>query len=504
MKKSLKIFFLFLTIHTCAHFIYWKNYWKPELFFWDENYHIASAAKYLKGVFFMEPHPPLGKLLLAYSEHLVGVNNGVTFGYEKFDLIPHEFLNSSFSFAGYRFLPALFAVFNVMLFSAIAYLLTQSLFMTFCFASLPLLDTALLVHSRGAMLDSFLIFGHLLCILAFLFLLREEKESQEKRNYKIAFWSFVMSFAFVFAFMTKIFGLALVVLWPLLYFYKKDSRNLFLKIFPLNAIFIIALSTSIWGIHFSLGKKIQPSLQHQGLYWASSQHEKWLLGFEKDSIWHLPQKIHEQLRYMFFYEQNVSAIDWDEKVITGSYALTWPLGARPVPYRWQKRDSLHSYLYMIPNPWAWGAGLVGLIFALALFIRRSKKLLQQSKPFSPELFSMLVLYFTYWIPMIFIQRVLYLYHYLPILFCSWILLICLVKMYDNILLSTQKIRLKYGLIAMLALVFVGFQNYKLFVFYTPSDCKTFNDKHYFPFWGMKFQSCINESKENKILRSANN
>ena len=52
-------------ITALSFFTYFHNYSTPQAFFWDENYHVASAQKYLNGVFFMEQHPPLGKLLIA-------------------------------------------------------------------------------------------------------------------------------------------------------------------------------------------------------------------------------------------------------------------------------------------------------------------------------------------------------------------------------------------------------------------------------------------------------
>ena len=57
-----------------SYFTYVHNYASPAALFWDENYHIASAQKYLNGVFFMEPHPPLGKLLIAWGEKLLNEN----------------------------------------------------------------------------------------------------------------------------------------------------------------------------------------------------------------------------------------------------------------------------------------------------------------------------------------------------------------------------------------------------------------------------------------------
>ncbi|MCK4907948.1 MAG: phospholipid carrier-dependent glycosyltransferase, partial [Spirochaetes bacterium] len=47
---------------------FFSYYQFPNYVFWDENYHIASAQKYINGVMFMEPHPPLGKMIIAAGE----------------------------------------------------------------------------------------------------------------------------------------------------------------------------------------------------------------------------------------------------------------------------------------------------------------------------------------------------------------------------------------------------------------------------------------------------
>src|SRR4051812_26023991 len=102
MYRYLRHAFVGFFILMACHMIYWKTYWKPEIFFWDENYHMASAAKYLHGIFFMEPHPPLGKLLIALGEKLLSVNGKNTFHFETYDIIPHQILSPATSFAGYR------------------------------------------------------------------------------------------------------------------------------------------------------------------------------------------------------------------------------------------------------------------------------------------------------------------------------------------------------------------------------------------------------------------
>lgn len=495
MKNFYKLSFLGFVILNLAILLYWKDYWKPEVFFWDENYHIASAAKYLKGIYFMEPHPPLGKLIIAFGEYLLNVNDGNTFGFENFDIIPHEIMSPSFSFAGYRFFPALFSVVNILLFSAILFWITRSYVFTAALSMLPLLDTALLLHSRGAMLEPFLLFGHLLSIFSFLVLL---KIPQEKAKLITAL-TFVMSFAFVFAFMTKIFGLALLVLWPLLYFYRVDLRANFRRLFLGNMLFSVLLSCSIWAVHFEIGKKIQPGLVYNGSYFASDQYERWLLGHEKDSWTHFPQKLYENLRYIFHFEKNVSALNPTDKMSTGSYPITWPLGSLPIIYRWEKNEDLHRYLYLIPNPWAWFLGLSGLLFAIALWIRRGKDFVFSQ----PEISSLLLLYFAYYAPMHFIKRVLYLYHYFPMLIITWLLLAMILKNLYESYNDTLKKRIALITCILPLLLFQGYFMNRNFVFYQTADCKTLKSKDLIPFWGLRFPTCDIEQSKRQFLKQFN-
>ena len=51
------------------------GYGQPSSLFWDENYHIASAERYLQGKFFMEPHPGLGKMFIALGELILHPND---------------------------------------------------------------------------------------------------------------------------------------------------------------------------------------------------------------------------------------------------------------------------------------------------------------------------------------------------------------------------------------------------------------------------------------------
>ena len=48
----------------------------PPHIFWDENYHVTSAERYLEGVAQFEPHPPLGLMLIAAGEAWDGKKMG--------------------------------------------------------------------------------------------------------------------------------------------------------------------------------------------------------------------------------------------------------------------------------------------------------------------------------------------------------------------------------------------------------------------------------------------
>src|SRR3990167_10297179 len=106
MKKNISIIFFSIIVLLISYFTYFRNYQYPSNLFWDENYHIASAQKYLNGVFFMEPHPPLGKLFIALGEKILNRNE-----------LDNQFITTDyaqnppagFSFTSYRLLPVLFA-----------------------------------------------------------------------------------------------------------------------------------------------------------------------------------------------------------------------------------------------------------------------------------------------------------------------------------------------------------------------------------------------------------
>ncbi|MEM3500727.1 MAG: phospholipid carrier-dependent glycosyltransferase, partial [Candidatus Woesearchaeota archaeon] len=78
--KIRKIVFI-LILMIISFFVFVYNYWTPSALFWDENYFLPAAEKYIKKVFFMEPHPPLGKMFIAAGEIIINPNKNINKDY---------------------------------------------------------------------------------------------------------------------------------------------------------------------------------------------------------------------------------------------------------------------------------------------------------------------------------------------------------------------------------------------------------------------------------------
>lgn len=166
-----------------------SSYAQPTNVYWDENYHIASAERYLQGKFYMEPHPGLGKMFIALGEKIFNANwkldTSKLIGENKDDAIPYikspevKFKEdyspqpgevAKFSFVGVRFFPVLFAWLCALVLFYLLYLLTGNAWIAFVFSMGYTFDNAIVVHSRGAMLDGIQLFFILSALTYFVHL----------------------------------------------------------------------------------------------------------------------------------------------------------------------------------------------------------------------------------------------------------------------------------------------------------------------------------------------
>ncbi len=373
LRKPWVVFLLLVTF--LSYFTYFHAYWQPPHVFWDENYHIASAQKYLHGVYFMEQHPPLGKMLVAAGEVLLNASKSDT---EKCLAQPeaaravclrtlrgatqcagrqgadfesclraadpgdNRFLGTDYgtqfegmSFAGYRFFSSLLAWLTAPLLYLIFLRITKNPLHAFLLSFLYVFDNALIVHSRGAMLEGILMFFSVAFILLFFRLLEEQRE----KTFRWLSLGFGALFGLILT--TKVLGLIFILLFPALCLAKletwKDRQRFILTGFIafvslvlyvavvmlippqaagiagffryfLSMPIMIALATlvlvfaltrsllklrtwnplpflilavvgfgityvGVWQTHFSLGSRVNPQLSDYGYYQASPEYQ---------------------------------------------------------------------------------------------------------------------------------------------------------------------------------------------------------------------------------------
>src|SRR3989338_544762 len=124
-KRNILVFYTVIIL-AVSYFTYFKNYDYPPSVFWDENYHIAPAKKYLRGVMFMEAPPPLGKLFVALGEKILQPNKTIPIA-ELHKFTQTDYIKdfpAGYSFSGVRFFSALFAWLSAIVFFYILYFIS--------------------------------------------------------------------------------------------------------------------------------------------------------------------------------------------------------------------------------------------------------------------------------------------------------------------------------------------------------------------------------------------
>ncbi|KAN0062344.1 Dolichyl-phosphate-mannose--protein mannosyltransferase 1 [Thecaphora frezii] len=154
---------------------------QPSSVVFDEVHFGGFAAKYIKGRFFMDVHPPLAKLLITFAAWIGGFN-----GNFDFKDIGREYLvgpDTPVPYVAMRALNALLGVATV----PIAYLTLRSLSLrattALLGALLVLFDNALTTQSRLILLDSVLVFFTALTVLFWVAFCNEEKRAPFSRRW---------------------------------------------------------------------------------------------------------------------------------------------------------------------------------------------------------------------------------------------------------------------------------------------------------------------------------
>jgi len=482
-----------LLILLLSYFTYFQNYAYPPQLFWDENYHIASAQKYLNNVYFMEPHPPLAKLLIALGEKIFHPNlaHNQFIGTDYAQNIP-----DGFSFVGYRFFPTLFAWLTAPVLYLIFLLLTRSPQHSTLLSFLYVFDNALIVHARGAMLDSTLMIFTALTILAFLLLLETKEHSRKFFSAAALFGA-----AFGAAMTTKDTALILILLLPFLLWklwprtsdhgIKKMEKQRIAQMLGTMGLAFGIVFCGVWYTHFAIGTTVNPKLPDTGYYQASEEYKFALDQGLTRSFGSFPTMLKDSLAFTAHYARGVPRLDLCKKDENGSPFYFWPLGARSINFRWETPDSnSYRYLYLQVNPVIWWVSFAAILLAIVLLVA---PLFSPSREPLRHRFLLTVfvtLYICYMIAISQLDRVMYLYHYFPPLFFSFIILGILsmeLKRFWRWDFSEQG--KKTGLLILAILIFAGFQFYRPFTYYQPITDAQFARRNIFGLWELTCVKC---------------
>ena len=407
----------FCLVTILGYFTYVYDYRTPPNFFWDENYHVSHAQKYLNGVFFMEPHPPLGKLLIAAGELLLRENrdNRQFVGTDHADTAPQ-----GFSFGGYRFFPVILAWLAAPLLYLIMLLLVGSPLWA-AFLSFPyLFDNALIVHSRGAMLDGPQLFFSIGALLLHLLLLNGKDHGP--RTFGLI--SFLFGMVLGCAAAVKLNSLVLVLLFPLLCLrlWPDFKRSMLHCLSALPGFALVFCGA--WYVHFAVAVKIEPRLPNHGYYQASAQYKQILAAGRQLLPGSFPIMLRDSMRFVGHYERGVPRLNLCNQSENGSPFFLWPVGARSISYRWESRDGKTKHLFLQVNPVAWLLSLIGVLAGGGVLFGVLFLPLREKPHHTFAVLTFLLLYASYMAAIGLLSRVMYLYHYFIPLIFGFLLFAC--------------------------------------------------------------------------------
>ncbi len=479
---------LFLVLVTLlGFFTYFYRYWDPPHVFWDENYHIASAQKYLHGVYFMEQHPPLGKLLVALGEKIVHPNErtdqflGTDYG-TQFDGI---------SFAGYRLFSALFAWLAAPLLYLVFLKISKNPLVAFLLSFLYVFDNALIVHSRGAMLEGPLIFFCCGFLLLFFHLLDQEKMGDRK----FLWMSVAIGAVFGLIMTTKVLGLIFVLLFGALLWKMFPNLHRIGQFVVLSLLGFLVVYVGVWQTHFALGSTINPALPDQGYYQASQGYKNILAEGKNGSLFSFPTMIADSLRFVGHYNAGAPRLDLCKRDENGSPFYFWPFGARAINYRWETPNGQeYRYLYLVANPVVWWGAFASVVLAGALLLLSYVTPLQHAVKNRFLLTVFLGTYASYMIAISRITRVLYLYHYFIPLLLSFVLFALMVDEIRSFgrRLVTDRERI-VALFGFGALAFAAFAFFSPLTYYQPLSDGQMQLRSLVPLWEVHCVKCQQES-----------
>lgn len=446
--------------------VYFFAYDSQQKIFWDENYHITSAQRYIEGVAHFEAHPPLGKILIAAGEMLANKNADIDKHRLVFDKhISGEDLPQGFSFYGMRLMSTLFGFLSCVVFYFIVLCLTREHLHAMFLSSLFIFENAFVVHFRAAHLDAFQIFFVLLFLLSFVSCWFKNKAVTNG-------WYAWLGALCGLAIMVKVNAVVLTVFFVFLFFKETGyfsrlnmiSISFFLELFrkAFSAILgAVVVVTCVFYINLLMADKMPEEsspIYHKDTTFMSPAYLDYLQGARSLDAEVLGSAILNYYTFMKSEHLGVATLDLNSPIETGSPIWMWPFEQRNINYRWDSANGYTRYVQLAGNHLSWTLGLLALGSALYIIVyqrfsglkltARGKNIYQLLEVF---IFAYVAFMFLHW--WLSEQRVMYLYHYFIGLLLSYIVLVLVFLLCTEI--SQRFARQSFKVVMLLAVGVVG-------------------------------------------------
>ncbi len=462
----------------------------PKSMFWDENYHVVSAQKHVDGAMYMEPHPPLGKMLLGLSEAIFQPNKDIDLSaLLKTDYLKGGDKPDGMEFWAYRLPSALMMALSVWFLYQILFRITRYRPLAFVFSLFLVFDNAMVLHSRAAMLEGIQFFFILMALWYFVRVVTNNIAITLKHY-------LVLGIIVGLVTAVKINGLVLSLVYGMLLLEDKGKALLSKQWFAVAermilsaAVFFSSLAAIfclVFYIHIGLGTEVIPGKKYKASpEYLQSLEENGGFAFKTFRL-----GFKDNMRYSSEYADGVPRLDVCKETENGSYFAKWPFGGKGINYRWSKNtvDGVVKvgYSYLVGNPLVWLSVIAGILLSITLILGR----FVFDLPVKDERLFMYILYFcglyvSYMIAIAQIDRVMYLYHYfVPLLF--GIINAALVFAYvfkNGISTSSVLTRLNLGVLGLL--VVAMFAYFSPFTYSIPLTEAQFELRNWFSLWDIE-------------------
>lgn len=376
-----------LLVLTAVAFL--TRFWgllSPHEVVWDEVHYERFAGAYFTGNYYIDVHPPLGKLLFAATAKLLGVSGAALANNEPAPLL--------------RLVPALCGALIIPL----VYLLLRELgagrrTATFG-ATLLLVDNALLVESRFIFPDVPLLFSGLLAVLFFAW---SRGAEGLRRNWLIAGAAAAAGVACSIKW-TGLSALGLIgLVWIIESLRSRANLRRVVLEGALLGVVPAAIYLSTFAVHFALLPHAGP-----GDLWMSEAFRSTLIGepgYDRGAHVSFTSSFLELNQQMGAINGEWGNTDHD----AASKWYTWPIAKHSIGYYTMRNAEQGSerWIVLFANPIVWWGVLVGTLAVIVGWVRGAPQLAGRG-----EVLAVLgVGYLANILPFALIQRPMFLYHY---------------------------------------------------------------------------------------------